>query len=166
LTDLRGQIAATPEENTTLINITATAREPNDAARMATAVAQAYQQENGLQRSRKIVEARRFIEEQLRDVTTRLHRAEDGIRSLKEARGFVSITDETTASMTRLTSLETEHDKIRRDQEEVAGQIQALQNPLARTVPTRMLGRPGPRIAKLTGALMDLNLSATTSSST
>ena len=68
LSDLRDQIAAAPEENTTLINITATAREPNDAARIANAVAQAYQQENGLQRNRKIVEARRFIEEQLRDV--------------------------------------------------------------------------------------------------
>ena len=160
LTDLRGQIAATPEENTTLINITATAREPHDAARIATAVAQAYQQENGLQRTRKIVDARRFIEEQLRDVTGRLHRAEDGIRGLKEARGFVSLTDETTASMTRLASLETEHDKIRRDQEEVAGQVQALQNPLAaNAVPTRMLGEAGdPGIAKLTGALMDLNL--------
>ncbi len=158
LTDLRGQIAATPEENTTLINITATAREPNDAARIATAVAQAYQEENGLQRNRKIVEARRFIEEQLRDVTARLHRAEDGIRGLKEARGFVSLADETTASMTRLAALETEHDKIRRD--EVADQIRALQHPAAAdTLPSRILGEAGdPGIAKLTGALLDLTL--------
>jgi polysaccharide biosynthesis transport protein len=160
LSDLRGQVTATPEENTTLINITVTAREPNDAARIATAVAQAYQQENSLQRNRKIVEARRFIEDQLQDVTARLQQAEDGIRALKEARGFVSITDQTAASMTRLTSLEIEHDKIRREHDEVAGQIQALQNPLAAgALPPRMFGEAGdPGIAKLTGALMDLNL--------
>jgi polysaccharide biosynthesis transport protein len=160
LSDLRGQVTATPEENTTLINITVTAREPNDAARIATAVAQAYQQENSLQRNRKIVEARRFIEDQLQDVTARLQQAEDGIRALKEARGFVSITDQTAASMTRLTSLDIEHDKIRREHDEVSGQIQALQNPLAAgALPPRMFGEAGdPGIAKLTGALMDLNL--------
>jgi capsular exopolysaccharide synthesis family protein len=160
LSDLRGQVAATPEENTTLINITTTARDPNDAARIATAVAQAYQQENTLQRNRKIVEARRFIEEQLRDIASRLRQAEDGIRSLKESRGFVSITDQAAASMTRLTALEAEHDRLRREQDEVAGQIQALQDPpAADVVPSRMFGEAGdPGIAKLTGALMDLTL--------
>lgn len=160
LTAMRGQIAATPEENTTLINITVTDRDPGDAARMATAVAQAYQQENGLQRNRKIVEARRFIEDQLRDVTTRLHQAEDGIRGLKEARGFVSITDQTTASLTRLAALETDHDRIRREQEEASRQIEALQaEPAAGSLFPRMLGDAAdPGIAKLTGALMDLAL--------
>ncbi len=160
LSDLRGQIAATPEENTTLINITATAREPEDAARLATAVAQAYQQENGLQRNRKIVEARRFIEDQLRDVTARLHLAEDGIRTLKEQRGFVSLTDQTAASLTRLASLEIEYDKARREQTDVAAQIQAAKAPLAAGgLPPRVLGEAGdPGIAKLNGALVDLAL--------
>ena len=160
LSDLRNQIAAAPEENTTLINITATARDPNDAARIATAVAQAYQQENTLQRNRKIVEARRFIEEQLRDIANRLRQAEDGIRSLKESRGFVSITDQAAASMTRLTALEAEHDKLRREQDEVAGQVQALQTQAAaETLPSRMFGEAAdPGIAKLTGTLMDLSL--------
>lgn len=159
LSDLRNQIAAAPEENTTLINITATAREPNDAARIATAVAQAYQQENTLQRNRKIVEARRFIEEQLRDIAKRLHQAEDGIRNLKESRGLVSITDQAAASMTRLTALEAEHDRLRREQDAVAGQMQALQNAAADALPPRMLGEAGdPGIPKLTGALMDLTL--------
>ena len=160
LSDLRGEIAATPEENTTLINIAVTSTERGQAARIANAVAQAYQQENNLQRNRRILEARRFIEEQLRDITTRLHQAEDGIRSLKETRGFVSIADQTTASMTRLASLETEFEKTRREQEEVAGQIQALQNPVAAgAVPSRLLGEAvDPATAKLSGALVDLNL--------
>jgi succinoglycan biosynthesis transport protein ExoP len=160
LSDLRNQIAAAPEENTTLINITATAREPNDAARIATAVAQAYQQENTLQRNRKIVEARRFIEEQLRDIANRLRQAEDGIRSLKESRGFVSITDQAAASTARLTALEAEHDRLRREQDEFAGQIQALQSTAAAdALPPRMSGEAAdPGIAKLTGALMDLTL--------
>lgn len=160
LSDLRNQIAATPEENTTLINITVTSREPGEAARIANAVAQAYQQENNLLRNRKILEARRFIEEQLKDVDRRLRQAEDGIRSLKEARGFLSIADQTTASLTRLTWLETEYDKVQREQADVAGQIQALQSPLASgAVPPRFLAEAGdPGIGKLSGTLVDLGL--------
>ena len=67
LSDLRNQVTATPEENTTLINIAVTSPDAGEAARLANAVAQAYQEENSLLRNRKILEARRFIEEQLRD---------------------------------------------------------------------------------------------------
>jgi len=161
LSDLRNEVTAAPEENTTLINITVSSREAGEAARVANAVAQAYQKENSLLRNRKILEARRFIEEQLRDVDSRLQQAEDGIRSLKEKRGFVSLTEETAASVTRLTSLETEYEKVRREQEDLASQIRAAQNPelLAGAIPLRVLTESGdPVIAKLNSALADLTL--------
>ena len=63
LGDLRDQVKATPEENTTLINISVTSPDPRQAARIANAVAQAYQEENRLARNRQVREARRFIED-------------------------------------------------------------------------------------------------------
>src|SRR3989338_632065 len=72
ISDLRGQITAAPEENTTLINITVTSPDSTQAARIANAVAQAYREENLLTRSQKIRDARRFIEEQLAEATGRL----------------------------------------------------------------------------------------------
>jgi succinoglycan biosynthesis transport protein ExoP len=160
LSDLRSQITTAPEENTTLINITVTSREAGEAARIANAVAQAYQKENILLRNKKILEARRFIEEQLRDVDSRLQQAEDGIRVLKEKRGFVSLTEETAASVARLTALETEHEKVRREQADVAGQIQVVQGPLGSgAISPRLLGDGGdPGVAKLSSALVDLSL--------
>ena len=160
LGDLRNQVTATPEENTTLINVTVTSRDPAQAARTANALAQAYQAENAALRSRKILEARRFIEEQVREVSTRVRQAEDSIRTLKETRGFVSLTEETTASVARLGVLEGESEKIRRERDEVAGQIQTLQSvSAAGAVPARMLADAGdPGIAKLSGALVDLSL--------
>ena len=160
LGDLRNQVTATPEENTTLINVTVASREPAQAVRIANAVAQAYQAENTALRSRKILEARRFIEEQLREVNARVRQAEDGIRTLKETRGFVSLTEETTASVARLGVLEGESEKIRRERDEIAGQIQTLQSASAAgPVPARVLADAGdPGIAKLSGALLDLSL--------
>ena len=160
LGDLRNQVTAAPEENTTLINITVASREPAQAARVANAVAQAYQAENAALRSRKILEARRFIEEQLREVGVRVRQAEDSIRTLKETRGFVSLTEETTASVARLGVLEGEAEKIRRERDEIAGQMQTLQSASsASPVPARVLAEAGdPGIGKLSGALVDLSL--------
>jgi succinoglycan biosynthesis transport protein ExoP len=160
LGDLRNQVTAAPEENTTLINITVASREPAQAARVANAVAQAYQAENWALRSRKILEARRFIEEQLREVGVRVRQAEDSIRMLKETRGFVSLTEETTASVARLGVLEGEAEKIRRERDEIAGQMQTLQSASSPSpVPARVLAEAGdPGIGKLSGALVDLSL--------
>jgi capsular exopolysaccharide synthesis family protein len=160
LSDLRNRVAASPEENTTLINITVTSREPVEATRIANAVAQAYQQENGAIRNKKILEARRFIEEQLRDVDGRLRNAEDGIRALKEQRRFVSLADETTASVARLTALETEYDRVRREQADVAEQIQVALGALdgAAAAPRWLGDGADPATVKLSSALVDLQL--------
>jgi capsular exopolysaccharide synthesis family protein len=161
VSDLRGQVAAAPEENTTLINITVTARDPGQAVRIANAVAQAYREENVLTRSRQIREARRFIEEQLTDVGARLRAAEDEIRALKEKRGFVSLAEETTASLARVTALESEYEKVRQTQRETANQIQALLDPqvVAGLLPPRIFTDAGdPTIAKLSAVLLDLGV--------
>jgi succinoglycan biosynthesis transport protein ExoP len=161
VSDLRNSVTATPEENTTLINIAVTSPAPELAARTSNAIARAYQEENTLLRSQKIREARRFIEEQLTQVESSIQKAEDGIRRLKENRGFVSLTEETTTSVTRLAALETEYEKIRRDQDEAASQTLAVQNiQLTNSLmPPRILSEMGdPAIAKLSAALVDMSL--------
>jgi uncharacterized protein involved in exopolysaccharide biosynthesis len=90
VSDLRATVTASPEENTTLINITVRGPDAVQVTHAANAVAQAYQEENRTTRNRQVHEARRFIEEQLGEVGGRLRRAEDGIRALKTQRGFVS----------------------------------------------------------------------------
>ncbi|HWU37151.1 MAG TPA: Wzz/FepE/Etk N-terminal domain-containing protein, partial [Candidatus Acidoferrum sp.] len=161
LSDLRGQVAAAPEENTTLINITVTSSDAAQAARIANAVAQAYREENVLTRNRQVREARRFIEAQLEEVGGRLQEAEDAMRALKERRGFISLPEETTAALGRLTLLEGEYDKVHRIQQETANQIQALQDPqvAAGAVLPRIFTDTGdPTIAKLNTTLLDLGV--------
>lgn len=161
LSDLRKQVEAAPEENTTLINITVSSPEAAQSTRIANAVAQSYREENLLTRNRQIREARRFIEEQLTDVGGRLGEAEEGIRALKERRGFVSLTEETSALVARLIALESEYDKVRQVHQETANQVQALQDPqvIAGVIPPRIFTDAGdPTIAKLNTSLLDLGV--------
>ena len=161
LTDFRGRVKAAPEESTTLIDITLTSSNPAEATRLANAVAQAYREENMLTRNRQVREARRFIEDQLVQVGARLKAAEDGLRSLKERRNFVSLSEETTSALGRLGTLETEYDRVQRTQQETASQIQALQDPQVATgvVLPRIFTDAGDlTIAKLNATLLDLGV--------
>ena len=161
ISDLRTQVTATPEENTTLIDIAVKGSDSIQVTRAANAVAQAYQEENRVTRNRQVLEARSFIEEQLTEVGGRLRKAEDGIRALKERRGFVSLPEETSALLTRQTTLEGEYEKLRQTQQETANQIQALQDPqvVAGTMLPRIFTDAGDAtIAKLNASLLDLGV--------
>ncbi|HSB67772.1 MAG TPA: polysaccharide biosynthesis tyrosine autokinase [Candidatus Methylomirabilis sp.] len=161
VSDLRAAVTATPEENTTLINITVRGPDAVQVTHVANAVAEAYQEENRTTRNRQVHEARRFIEEQLGEVGGRLRRAEDGIRALKTQRGFVSLPEETTSLLTRLTALEGEYEKVRQTQQETASQIQALQDSRAvagTTLPRIFTDAGDPTIGKLNATLLDLGV--------
>jgi succinoglycan biosynthesis transport protein ExoP len=161
ISDLRGQITASPEENTTLINISVKGPDALQTTRIANAVAQAYQEENTLSRNRQVHEARRFIDEQLAQVGERVRQTEESIQALKERRGFVSLPEETTALLTRQTALDTEYEKVRRGLEETTNQLKALETPAvaAGTAPPRIFTDAGdPTIAKLSATLLDLTV--------
>jgi len=161
LSDLRARTQAAPEENTTLINLTVMSGDPAEAARVANAVARAYQEENAAVRGRQIREARRFIEEQLSEVTGRISQAEEGIRTLKERRGIISLTEETSASLARLSTLETELEKTRIAAEETATQLkisQDIQVTSGELPPALAAGGTDPVYAKLSAALVDLTI--------
>lgn len=161
LSDMRSRVEATPEENTSLINIAVTSQIPTEASSIANAVALAYQEENAAVRGHQIREARRFIEEQVAEVSARIGQAEDGLRSLKERRGIVSLSEETVASLGRLTALETELERVRLAREEAAGQLRVVQEMQAyrETLPPQLLaGGADPMYARLSNALVDLTI--------
>ncbi len=161
ISDLRGQVAATPEENTTLINISVKGTEAAQTTRIANAMAQAYQEENTLTANRQIREARRFIEEQLAEVGGRVHETDESIQALRERRGFLSLPEQTTALLTRQMTLENEYEKVRHGVDETASQITALEAPAvaAGTASPRIFTDAGePTIAKLSSTLLDLTV--------
>ncbi len=161
LSDIRARIDAKPEESTSLINIAVTSPVPAESARVANAVAQGYHEENIAVRGQQLREARRFIEEQLTEITGRIQRAEDGLRSLKERQGIVSLSEETAASLTRVNTLEAELEKTRAAREETASQLRSIQDTQAYRdgLPPQLLtGGSDPMYTKLSSALVDLTI--------
>ena len=79
---LQDSIKAAPIENTNIIEITATAFDPKKAMDMANAVAEAYIDEDHLEKNKAARMVRNFIEEQLSSVEKRLKTAEDRLRIL------------------------------------------------------------------------------------
>lgn len=124
--DLQGRIGSSLEGATSIIRISARAGDPDTAARMANATAEAYRRENIKARNRMVNESRRFVEEQLDLLIGRLKEAEEALRRFKEREGQVFLDEEAKAALEHFTSLEAEANRFGRLKAEAERQIKAL----------------------------------------
>jgi uncharacterized protein involved in exopolysaccharide biosynthesis/Mrp family chromosome partitioning ATPase len=161
LSELQQRITTEQQGTTNVIEITATAAQPRQAQQLANLVAEAYREDNIASRNRQVREARRFIEEQLQVVGSRLQASEEALKRLKEQRGFLSLADETTAVVSRLANLETELERARLLRDQLGAQVAALR---AGGPAGRRPGEPGlpaaadGTLARLNTSLLDLQL--------
>lgn len=124
--DIQGHIEASQEGSTNILKITATAADPKLAERYATLTAEAYREENIYNRNRQVIEARRFVEGQLKTLESSLHESEQRLREFKEQEGQVFVTEEAKQALEQYNKLEAELEQLRRVKQEIAGQIESL----------------------------------------
>lgn len=124
--DIQGHIEATQEGSTNIIRITATAPEPKLSERYATLTAEAYREENIYGRNRQVIEAKRFVEGQLKNLETSLHESEQALREFKEQEGQVFVTEEAKQALEQYNKLEGEQERQQRVKKEVLAQLQSL----------------------------------------
>ncbi len=159
LDGIQGQISVKTSESTSLIEISAASADPEEAARVANSVAEAFLEDNFETRSRQVREAREFIERQLTEVGTRLRDSEEELKTFKEANRILVFPDETRESLRRLAALEGEQEAVRAAIGETEEHLRLLQT-------GRAIGRPGgpsadgadTALVKLYGSLSDLTL--------
>ena len=162
LSDLRNQITATPEENTTLINVTVTHPDRGQVARIANAVAQGLpggeqprpqlQDPGGPTLHRGATQGRRPQD----PAGGRWHAGPEGAPRVRLADGGDQQLGHDGSPPSR-----PEYEKVRRELEEVSSQVQAFQNLqlTSSLVPARLLSEVGdPAIGKLSTALVDMSL--------
>jgi capsular exopolysaccharide synthesis family protein len=156
---LAGQIEVTRTERTSLIEITATAHDPEVAARLANGVAEAFQANDMETRTYQIVEARRFIEAQLADVGRRLQESEERLRTFQEGNKVLLLQDEARAVIGRLAEQRGEQERIERDMRAIEVQLQTLSDDRAAdgAAPAEVVGADA-NLAKLQATLSDLIL--------
>src|SRR5439155_1360206 len=76
--------------NTSILEVTATSTNPREARDLANATVEAYRDHNKALRNARVTEARRFIENQLKDVETRGRRTEAEIWAFREANRIIA----------------------------------------------------------------------------
>ncbi|MEJ2366093.1 MAG: hypothetical protein P8017_15730, partial [Deltaproteobacteria bacterium] len=127
VTSLKSQVETEREAETNIINITATAKTPKEAALIANTVAEVYHQANVDERNQKVRETREFIEKQLEVVQGRLDKAEQNLRTFEETTNLVAIDAQTATILNRLSSLETESAQVQQKQGVVQRLLKSLQ---------------------------------------
>ncbi len=124
--NLGQEITAQREGDTNIIRILATSDQPEQAERMANSAAAAYRVENIATRNRLVTESRRFVEEQLNNLETRLNDSEEALRAFKEKEGRVFLSDEARGALDIFTKLEEQYNEILRKRAEGERQIDVL----------------------------------------
>jgi uncharacterized protein involved in exopolysaccharide biosynthesis/Mrp family chromosome partitioning ATPase len=136
VSDLAGRLLVERSAGTSLLEISATSSVPVDAARVANSVAEAFRDENAAARTQQIVEARRFIETQLKEVGQRLRQSEEQMKVFQEADQRLSLPEEMRSASGRRALQEAEYDRIKREMSTVETQLRLVEE-----------GRTGNRLA-------------------
>lgn len=126
LSDMQGQIKTQIEGNTNIINITVSSGSPDTAQKLANLVAEKYREENILLRNKQVFEARKFIEEQLAIVESKLRTSEEELNNYKRKGEIISISDEQKAAIDRMSGIEKDSDTIDRELKETDYQLTIL----------------------------------------
>ncbi|MFQ5945151.1 MAG: polysaccharide biosynthesis tyrosine autokinase, partial [Anaerolineae bacterium] len=159
ISTLPSQLEVKRIERTSLIEISATSSHPMKAARLANSVAEAFQEDNIATRTRQVVEARRFIVDQIREVGSRLRESEEELRAFQESNEILVLSDEARAAVIRLAERRGEHERIKRTISELEAQLRLLKDGRAAN---RLAGLPldgaDPALAKAYSSLADLTI--------
>lgn len=124
--DMQSHIEASQEGGTNILKITATAPDPKLVERYATLTAIAYREENIYNRNRQVIDAKQFVEGQLKALAASLHESEQALTAFKEQEGQVFVTEEAKEALGQYQKLEAEQERLLRVKKEVTTQLEAL----------------------------------------
>lgn len=158
LSQLQNQIKTEREGNTNIINVTASANDAKTAQNLANLVVEKYREESILSKNRRIFEAKKFIEEQLKTIEKRLGEAENTLNTFKREKGVVSITDEQKVSLDKFTEIEKNTEKMDREMEEIKHDLNLLKEGEPITDRKMAVLFTDPAISKLDAGLSELLL--------
>jgi polysaccharide biosynthesis transport protein len=119
LDSINAKLKVTRVPNTSILEITATSADPVEAKQLANLVAQVYRRYSRDSRNTRIIEARKFIEAQLREVEGRLKRAEDELWAFRDANRVIAPGAESTVLLSLFTQVRGDIEKTRQQRTEL-----------------------------------------------
>jgi succinoglycan biosynthesis transport protein ExoP len=144
---------------TSILEVIATSTNPLEARDLANTVAEVYRDYNKANRNLRIVEARKFIEAQLKEVDGRVRRAEEEVWAFRDANRIISPGAESSMLLSLFTQVRGDIEKARQQRIELE-QVQAR---LERTDPASVTERvyvdtQNPAVLRLLATQTDLIL--------
>jgi polysaccharide biosynthesis transport protein len=130
---INAKIRVTRVPSTSILEITAISANPREARDLANATAEAYREFNKSLRNSRVTEARRFIENQLKDVESRTRRTEAEIWAFREANRIIAPGAESTVLLSVFTQVRADIEKTRQQRIE----LEVIQDRLSRVDPAR-----------------------------
>ena len=109
--DLRDHVETEQEGYSNIINISTVAEDPLYAQRFANMVAAVYKEQHVLDINKRIFEAKKFIEGQLKVVRDRLQHAEEAVRDFREGNKLISLNAQTTSVLNQMARLESDYER-------------------------------------------------------
>jgi capsular exopolysaccharide synthesis family protein len=159
LDSINGKVKVARVPNTSILEITATSTKPREAQELANAIAEAYRDYNKALRNSRVTEARRFIENQLKDVEARSRRTEAEIWAFREANRIIAPGAESSVLLSLFTQVRGDIEKARQQRTE----LESIQQRLGALDPAAPNDRifietSNPAMQKLQGTLSELLL--------
>ncbi|HEU4371125.1 MAG TPA: polysaccharide biosynthesis tyrosine autokinase [Methylomirabilota bacterium] len=159
LESLSAKLRTSRVGGTSILEITATSTIPLEARDLANTVAEVYRDYSRNNRNARIVEARKFIEGQLRDVEARVRRAEEEVWAFRDANRIISPGAESTMLLSLFTQVRGDIEKARQQRIE----LEQVGSRLERSDPASVTDRvyidtQNPAIQRLVATQTDLIL--------
>mgnify|MGYP003972434907 FL=1 len=112
--DIKGKISTLVEGETNIVNISVVSEDPNYSKTIANSTAKMYQLSNILEKNRRNIEAKKFIEKRLEKVGNRLNSAQKELKTLRQEKRFVTMDVHIAQTVRRLEVAEKKHNEVRK----------------------------------------------------
>ena len=124
--DLKGKLSTLVEGETNIINISAVSEDPKYSQAIANSTAKMFQHANIMEKNRRNIDAKKFIEARLEEVGSRLKAAQKKLKALRQEKRFVTMEIHTAQTVRRLEAAEIKHKEVKKGLENVELLIEHL----------------------------------------
>src|SRR5262245_20681334 len=161
LDNLAGKVRASRVPSTSIIEITVTSPNAREAKELANTIAEVYRDYNKTNRNARVIEARKFIEAQLREVEARVKRAEEEVWAFRDANRIIAPGAESTVLLSLFTQVRGDIERTRQQRIELEGMQARLARNGAASDERIYIAATNPNLAKLASAQSELMLERT-----
>jgi len=161
LDNLGGKVRASRVPSTSIIEITVTSPNARQAKELANTIAEVYRDYNKTNRNARVIEARKFIEAQLREVEARVKRAEEEVWAFRDANRIIAPGAESTVLLSLFTQVRGDIERTRQQRIELEGMQARLARNGAAKDERIYVDATNPNLAKLAASQSELMLERT-----